>query len=506
MKNGVLQIVSLVTKKVIKISKHQKQFRSPAAGGTASSSSAKSLESLLDSIRTDGEPDFDRIDPEYACHLADVSQNYKNHYNKWRSKQNKRDHGNKQTGGGKQKGDFKGGSQGQPVRPENKAQDVPPAPVSNQQLSLTNADMKRLATTILKIQQERQDSDKKKKMSERLKEGRGRFLMTTYDMGTYEVMRRDDVDMLAASWGTKQVDGKDRPVRSSFTFQKEFIADILGRFDSVDRINRNVWIPSVTFGVLSVSNRITTNFKIFTVPTSPNISMPNGLEATIAETACLLDTTQLNLHQVSEETVYKLENFSKKYRGWQINKDKKKGRYWAGFQGDHQRGGGQMSSSSSSGGSGSQQLKGGKSFSSARFAEAVVDTYLKMTGGKENKKGEKKKHSQQRVRRAHARDGDTEDDEEEEDEDGTVEDSQAADFDKEQFIARFSHCIELGERDSDGFDTSYERARMAFVLSKDSGEEVAFRLNTDNGIKLYMDTECSFSLFPLSEVFECIVY
>uniref|UniRef100_A0A0G4IAI7 Uncharacterized protein n=1 Tax=Chromera velia CCMP2878 TaxID=1169474 RepID=A0A0G4IAI7_9ALVE len=66
------------------------------------------------------------------------------------------------------------------------------------------------------------------------------------------------------------------------------------------------------------------------MPTSPNISMPNGLEAAIAETACLLDTTQLNLHQVSEETVYKLEDFSKKYRGWQINKDKKKGRYWAG--------------------------------------------------------------------------------------------------------------------------------------------------------------------------------
>uniref|UniRef100_A0A0G4HDG9 Uncharacterized protein n=1 Tax=Chromera velia CCMP2878 TaxID=1169474 RepID=A0A0G4HDG9_9ALVE len=314
----------------------------------------------------------------------------------------------------------------------------------------------------------------------------------------------DDIRKLAASWGTKQVDGKDRLVRSSFTFQKEFIADILGRFDSMDRINRNVWIPSVTFGVLSVSNGTTT--KTFTVPTSPNISMPNGLEAAIAETACLLDTTQLNLHQVLEETVYKLENFSKKYRGWQINKDKKKGRYCAGFQGDHQRGGGQISSSSSSGGSGSQQRKGGKSFSSARFAEAVADTYLKMTGGKENKKGKKKKHSQQRVRRAHAGDGDTEDDEEEEDEDGTVEDSQAADFDKEQFITRFSHCIELGERDSDGFNTSYERARMAFVLSEDSGEEVAFRLNTDNGIKLYMDTECSFSLFPLSEVSECIVY
>uniref|UniRef100_A0A0G4I2J4 Uncharacterized protein n=1 Tax=Chromera velia CCMP2878 TaxID=1169474 RepID=A0A0G4I2J4_9ALVE len=47
---------------------------------------------------------------------------------------------------------------------------------------------------------------------------------------------------------------------------------------------------------------------------------------------------------------------------------------------------------------------------------------------------------------------------------------------------------------------------MAFVLSEDSGEEVAFRLNTDNGIKLYMDTECSFSLFPLSEVSEYIVY
>uniref|UniRef100_A0A0G4GTM9 Uncharacterized protein n=1 Tax=Chromera velia CCMP2878 TaxID=1169474 RepID=A0A0G4GTM9_9ALVE len=228
----------------------------------------------------------------------------------------------------------------------------------------------------------------------------------------------DDIRKLAASWGTKQVDGKDRPVRSSFTFQKEFITDILGRFNSVDQINWNVWIPSVTFGVLSVSNGTTT--KTFTVPTSPNISMPNGLEAAIVETACLLDTTQLNLHLMSEETVYKLENFSKKYRGWQINKDKKKGRYWAGFQGDRQRGGGQMSSSSSSGGSGSQQHKGGKSFSSARFAEAVADTYLKMTGGKENKKGEKKKHSQQCVRCAHAGDGDTEDDEEEEDEEGLL--------------------------------------------------------------------------------------
>uniref|UniRef100_A0A0G4F2H3 Uncharacterized protein n=1 Tax=Chromera velia CCMP2878 TaxID=1169474 RepID=A0A0G4F2H3_9ALVE len=281
-----------------------------------------------------------------------------------------------------------------------------------------------------------------------------------------------------------QVDGKDRLVRSSFTFQKEFIADILGRFDSVDRINRNVWIPSVTFGVLSVSNGTTT--KTFTVPTSPNISMLNGLEAAIMEMVCLLDTTQLNLHQVLEETVYKLKNFSKKYRGWQINKDKKKGRYWVGFQGD--------------------PAKGGKSFSSARFAEAVADTYLKMTGGKENKKGKKKKHSQQRVRRAHTGDRDTEDDEKEEDEDGTVEDLQAADFDKEQFIARFSHYIELGERDSNRFNTFYERAWMAFVLSKDSGEEVIFRLNTDNGIKLYMDTECSFSLFPLSEVSECIVY
>uniref|UniRef100_A0A0G4IAL2 Uncharacterized protein n=1 Tax=Chromera velia CCMP2878 TaxID=1169474 RepID=A0A0G4IAL2_9ALVE len=50
----------------------------------------------------------------------------------------------------------------------------------------------------------------------------------------------DDIQKLAALWGTKQVDGKDRPVRSSFTFQKKFIADILGRFDSMDRINRNV--------------------------------------------------------------------------------------------------------------------------------------------------------------------------------------------------------------------------------------------------------------------------
>uniref|UniRef100_A0A0G4FGF9 Uncharacterized protein n=1 Tax=Chromera velia CCMP2878 TaxID=1169474 RepID=A0A0G4FGF9_9ALVE len=73
MKNGVLQIVSSATKKVIEISKHQKQFLSPAAGGTASSSSAKSLESLLDSTRTNGEPDFDRMDPEQARHLANVS-------------------------------------------------------------------------------------------------------------------------------------------------------------------------------------------------------------------------------------------------------------------------------------------------------------------------------------------------------------------------------------------------------------------------------------------------
>uniref|UniRef100_A0A0G4FGU4 Uncharacterized protein n=1 Tax=Chromera velia CCMP2878 TaxID=1169474 RepID=A0A0G4FGU4_9ALVE len=111
MKNGVLRIVSSVTKKVIEISKHQKQFLSPAAGGTAFSSSAKSLESLLDSTRTDGEPDFDRMDPKQARHLANVSQNYRNHYNKWRSKQNERD-GNKRTGGGKQKSNFKGGSQG----------------------------------------------------------------------------------------------------------------------------------------------------------------------------------------------------------------------------------------------------------------------------------------------------------------------------------------------------------------------------------------------------------
>uniref|UniRef100_A0A0G4HFN4 Uncharacterized protein n=1 Tax=Chromera velia CCMP2878 TaxID=1169474 RepID=A0A0G4HFN4_9ALVE len=195
MKNGVLRIVSSVIKKVIEISKHQKQFLSPAAGGTASSSSAKSLESLLDSTRTDGEPDFDRMDPEQARHLANVSQNYRNHYNKWRSKQNERD-GNKRTGGGKQKGDFKGGSQGQPIRPENKAQDVPSAPVSSQQLSLTDADMKRLATTMLKIQQERQDSDEKKKTSERPKEERVRFVTTTCDMETYEVIRRGDVDMV----------------------------------------------------------------------------------------------------------------------------------------------------------------------------------------------------------------------------------------------------------------------------------------------------------------------
>uniref|UniRef100_A0A0G4HW05 Uncharacterized protein n=1 Tax=Chromera velia CCMP2878 TaxID=1169474 RepID=A0A0G4HW05_9ALVE len=63
MKNGVLRIVSSVTKKEIEISKHQKQFLSPAAGGTAPSSSAKSLESLLDSTRTDRGPDFDRMDP-----------------------------------------------------------------------------------------------------------------------------------------------------------------------------------------------------------------------------------------------------------------------------------------------------------------------------------------------------------------------------------------------------------------------------------------------------------
>uniref|UniRef100_A0A0G4IC72 Uncharacterized protein n=1 Tax=Chromera velia CCMP2878 TaxID=1169474 RepID=A0A0G4IC72_9ALVE len=73
MKNGVLRIVSPVTKKVIEISKHQKQFLSPAAGSTASSSSAKSLESLLNSIRTNGEPDFDQMDPEHARHLANVS-------------------------------------------------------------------------------------------------------------------------------------------------------------------------------------------------------------------------------------------------------------------------------------------------------------------------------------------------------------------------------------------------------------------------------------------------
>uniref|UniRef100_A0A0G4HQJ5 Uncharacterized protein n=1 Tax=Chromera velia CCMP2878 TaxID=1169474 RepID=A0A0G4HQJ5_9ALVE len=78
MKNGVLRIVSSVTKKVIEISKHQKQFLSPTAGGTASSSSAKSLESLLDSTRTDGDPDFDRMDLEQARHLANVSQNYRN--------------------------------------------------------------------------------------------------------------------------------------------------------------------------------------------------------------------------------------------------------------------------------------------------------------------------------------------------------------------------------------------------------------------------------------------
>uniref|UniRef100_A0A0G4HI80 Uncharacterized protein n=1 Tax=Chromera velia CCMP2878 TaxID=1169474 RepID=A0A0G4HI80_9ALVE len=195
MKNGVLRIVSSVTKKVIEISKHQKQFLSPGAGGTTSSTSAKSLESLLDSTRTNGEPDFDQMHPEHAHHLANVSQNYRNHYNKWRSKQNER-HSNKRTEREKQKGDFKGGSQGQPVRPKNKAQDVPSAPVSSQQLSLIDADMKRLATTILKIEQERQDSDEKKKTSERPKEERVRFATTTYDMETYEVMRRGDVDMV----------------------------------------------------------------------------------------------------------------------------------------------------------------------------------------------------------------------------------------------------------------------------------------------------------------------
>uniref|UniRef100_A0A0G4HQE0 Uncharacterized protein n=1 Tax=Chromera velia CCMP2878 TaxID=1169474 RepID=A0A0G4HQE0_9ALVE len=56
--------------------------------------------------------------------------------------------------------------------------------------------MKRLATTMLKIQQERQDSDEKKKTSKRPKEERVRFATTTYDMETYEVMCRGDVDMV----------------------------------------------------------------------------------------------------------------------------------------------------------------------------------------------------------------------------------------------------------------------------------------------------------------------
>uniref|UniRef100_A0A0G4FGC3 Uncharacterized protein n=1 Tax=Chromera velia CCMP2878 TaxID=1169474 RepID=A0A0G4FGC3_9ALVE len=78
--------------------------------------------------------------------------------------------------------------------------------------------MKRLATTMLKIQQEKQDSDEKKKTSERPKEERVRFAMTTYDMEIYEVMRRGDVDMVFPN-----SDGRESPSGDTcFGFQSFF--------------------------------------------------------------------------------------------------------------------------------------------------------------------------------------------------------------------------------------------------------------------------------------------
>uniref|UniRef100_A0A0G4GEN0 Uncharacterized protein n=1 Tax=Chromera velia CCMP2878 TaxID=1169474 RepID=A0A0G4GEN0_9ALVE len=163
------------------------------------------------------------------------------------------------------------------------------------------------------------------------------------------------------------------PVKSSFKFQTEFVEKILSRFDSVNRINRIVWIPSVSFGVLSVSNGTAT--KTFTVLSSPvPSSLPQGLEAAIAETACLLSEST-NFHNLQEKTVTKLKHFTQKYRGWRQRKGKGKGK----FSPDDHPSQKQSSSSSSSGSGGQMQVReGGKNFSSARFAEAVAETYMKM--------------------------------------------------------------------------------------------------------------------------------
>uniref|UniRef100_A0A0G4IFG0 Uncharacterized protein n=1 Tax=Chromera velia CCMP2878 TaxID=1169474 RepID=A0A0G4IFG0_9ALVE len=247
----------------------------------------------------------------------------------------------------------------------------------------------------------------------------------------------EDIKKLAPSWGTKTVVVADGAVlvKSSFKFQTEFVGEILSRFDSIDRINRNAWIPSVSFGVLSVSNGTAT--KTFTILSSPvPSSLPQGLEAAIAETACLLSEST-DFHNLQEETVAKLEHFTQKYR------------------------------------------------------EAVAETYMKMaekekpssTKGSAQWQTKKKQQQQQRVRHASTEDEDDEDEDEEAEGDASGEIG-GSNFDKEAFMARFSHCIEMGERDEDRFDTSYERLRMAHVVTESCrvlmengfGEEAVVRL------------------------------
>mmetsp|Transcript_13174 Transcript_13174/g.25907 ORF Transcript_13174/g.25907 Transcript_13174/m.25907 type:complete len:158 (-) Transcript_13174:1475-1948(-) len=150
---------------------------------------------------------------------------------------------------------------------------------------------------------------------------------------------------------------------------------------------------------------------------------------------------------------------------------------------------------------------GGKNFSSARFAEAVAETYMKMaekekpssTKGSAQWQTKKKQQQQQRVRHASTEDEDDEDEDEEAEGDASGEIG-GSNFDKEAFMARFSHCIEMGERDEDRFDTSYERLRMAHVVTE------SCRVLMENGFGMYMDTECSFSLFPLFLVAPFIVH
>uniref|UniRef100_A0A0G4I2J8 Uncharacterized protein n=1 Tax=Chromera velia CCMP2878 TaxID=1169474 RepID=A0A0G4I2J8_9ALVE len=202
--------------------------------------------------------------------------------------------------------------------------------------------------------------------------------------------------------------------------------------------------------------------------------------------------------------VAKLEHFTQKYRGWRQRRGKGAGK--GKFSQDNHPSQKQSSSSSSSGSGGQMQVRGkGKNFSSARFVEAVAETYMKMKEKPSSTKGsaqwqtKKKKQQQQRIRHASTEDGDDEDEDEEAEGDASSK-MGGSNFDKEAFMARFFHYIKMSERNKDGFDTSYKRLHMAHMVTE------SCRVLTENGFGIYMDIKCSFSFFPLFLVAPFIVY